>query len=307
MHNMNLRAIDLNLLVILDALLAEQSVTRAASHLHLSQPAVSHALDRLRSLFDDPLLERRGAQMALTARAEAIKLRLSLLLAEAHELIDPPQIPLLELQQTVRLSMADYPCAVLLPMLWSRLQRIAPGIQLVCQDWRDGARELERLQRGEVDIALSLFPEVPADICQLVLGREDYVGIARRDHPIAAAPDIEAYCRYPHVLVSASGALRTPFDALLAEQGLQRRVGLSVSSFLAVPSVVAASDALALVPRLLAQHWPGMAGVRQFTPPLSPPPYPAQLGYHRRRSRDAGVMAVVDCIKAICAEVLMPV
>lgn len=304
MHGMNLRAVDLNLLLVLDALLAERSVTRAAGRLHLSQPAASHALDRLRGLFGDPLLERRGTRMALTAKAEALRPRLATLIHDIQGLVDLPPTPLCELTQIVRLSLADYPCAILLPPLWQRLQQIAPKLQLVCQSWHEGARELERLQRGDTDIALSLFTEVPDDICRADLGREHYVGVARQHHPLGAQPGIAEFCRYPHVLVSAVGAQRSPYDAQLQARGWQRRVGVSVSSFLAVPSIVAASDAVALVPASLARRWPPMADLLQFTPPIVPPPFPVHLGYHRRRATDAAIMAVVDCLKAICGEVM---
>ncbi len=304
MHGMNLRAVDLNLLLVLDALLAERSVTRAAGRLHLSQPAASHALDRLRGVFGDPLLERRGTHMALTAKAEALRPRLATLIHEIQSLVDLPPTPLFELTQIVRLSLADYPCAILLPPLWQRLQQLAPKLQLVCQSWHEGARELERLQRGDTDIALSLFTEVPDDICREDLGLEHYVGVARQHHPLGAQPGIAEFCRYPHVLVSAVGAQRSPYDAQLQARGWQRRVGVSVSSFLAVPSIVAASDALALVPASLARCWPPMADLLQFTPPIVPPPFPVHLGYHRRRAMDVAIMAVVDCLKAICGDVM---
>lgn len=304
MHATNLRAVDLNLLLILDALLGERSVTRAASRLALSQPAVSHALDRLRSLFHDPLLERHGAQMVLTAKAEALKPRLARLIAEIQSVVDLPQTPLAALQQTVRLSLADYPCAILLPPLWQRLREVAPGIQLSCQNWHEGTRELERLQRGDTDIALSLFTHVPDEICRETLGVEHYVGIARAGHPLGPTPTGDEFCRYPHVLVSAVGAQRSPYDAQLAALGWQRRVGVSVSSFLAVPSIVAASDALALVPASLARFWPPLAGLLHFIPPLAPPPFDIHLGYHRRRGLDAGIMAVVDCLKIVSRDML---
>jgi DNA-binding transcriptional LysR family regulator len=117
MHQKNLRAVDLNLLVALDALLDERSVTRAAARLFLTQPAASHALDRLRSLFDDPLLERRGTAMALTPRAEEMQAPLRELPQNVQLLVRVPDIPLTQLRQTVHLAMADYPAAVIVPLL----------------------------------------------------------------------------------------------------------------------------------------------------------------------------------------------
>lgn len=304
MHHTNLRAIDLNLLLVLDALLQERSVTRAAGRLHLSQPAVSHALDRLRALFRDPLLERRGTQMVPTQRATELSAQLGRVLTDIQQLVDLPQTPLAQRVQTVRVAMADYPCAVLLPALWTRLQKQAPGISLVCQNWLEGPRELERLQRGDTDLALSLFGDVPDDICKEKLGVEHYIGVARRRHPLGRTPTLDAFCRYPHVLVSAVGGQRSQLDGLLAAHGHTRRVAVSVGSFLTVPSLIAASDAVALVPRSLAQLWPPAQGLMRFTPPLPPPPFDIHLGYHRRRADDPGVMAVARCLRAVCRATL---
>lgn len=306
MHKTNLRAVDLNLLPILDALLGERSVTRAARRLYLSQPAVSHALERLRGLLGDALLERRGAHMVLTAKAEALRPRLGSVIRELETLVDLPSRPLTELEQSVRLSLADYPCAVLLPPLWQRLQQVAPGITLICQSWHEGAREVTRLQRGDTDIALSLFGDVPDDIQTETLGVEHYTGIARAGHPLGPAPELAEFCRYPHVLVSAVGAQSSPYDAQLLARGWQRRVGVSISSFLAVPSIVAASDALALMPASLARFWPPLSGLLQFTPPLLPPPFDIHLGYHRRRATDPGVRAVLTCLRAVGRDILTP-
>ena len=306
MHETNLRSIDLNLLFVLSALLDERSVTRAAGRLHLSQPATSHALERLRALFRDPLLERRGRLLALSAKATTLKPRLDRLIGEMQGLVDLPETPLAQLEQTVRLALADYPCAVLLPPLWQRLQTLAPGIKLVCQNWSEGAREVERLQRGDTDIALTLFHDVPDDIHKERVGIEHYTGIARQRHPLGKTPSLAAFCRYPHVLVSAIGAQRSPYDALLQARGVTRQVGVSVSSFLAVPSIVAASDAVALLPRSLARFWSPLVGMLQFRPPVAPSPFDVHIGYHRRREHDAGIMAVVRCLKAVCKSMLRP-
>lgn len=299
MHIKNLRSIDLNLLVILDALLSEGSVTRASTKLHMSQPAVSHALDRLRALFGDALLARQGKAMVRTHKAKQLQPELAALIQHVTRLVALPASPLAELQQIVRISLADYPAAIGLPRLVGRLAAIAPGIRLACQEWREGQDELERLRRGEVDIALSVFPLQPDDIHIETLGTEHYVGVMRHGHPMGASPTLDAFCGYPHIIVSATGATRTMLDAQLEAMGHRRHVGLTVSNFLVVPAIVAASDHIALLPQSLATHWTGAAGLARFTPPLRAPSYEAHAAYHRRHVGDTGIRAVVAEIQTV--------
>ncbi|MBV8657052.1 MAG: LysR family transcriptional regulator [Burkholderiales bacterium] len=285
--------------MILDALLSEGSVTRASAKLYMSQPAVSHALDRLRVLFDDPLLERQGKTMMLTLKAKQLQPELAILIQSVTRLVALPALPLAELQQTIRISLADYPAAIGLPGLVTRLAAVAPGIRIACQEWREGQDELERLRRGEVDIALSVFPARPDDIHIFGMGTEHYVGVMREGHPMGPSPTLEAFCAYPHIIVSATGATRTTVDVQLEGLGHRRNVGLTVSNFLVVPAIVAQSDHIALLPLSLATHWTGATGLARFTPPLQPPSYEAHLAYHRRHAADVGIRAVADEIIAV--------
>ncbi|WP_198148023.1 LysR family transcriptional regulator [Elstera litoralis] len=130
---MNLRTIDLNLLVILDALLDEAHVSRAADRLGLSQPATSAALERCRHLFADPLLERGKAGMRATPKAEALRAPIKSLLADIQGLVNPPETDLATLRQTIRIIMADHPAAMIVGPLHHRLSKTAPGLDLVIQ------------------------------------------------------------------------------------------------------------------------------------------------------------------------------
>ena len=296
MHQKNLRAIDLNLLVILDALLTERSVTRAAARLYLTQPATSHALERLRILFHDPLLERRKGGMGLTARAEELQAPLREILEELQRLVQVPDTPLSELKQTVHLAMPDFPAALIVPRLWSALQKTAPGINLVVHNWTDNSLEIARLQKGEISLVLSTLGTVPADIEKVHIGDERYTGAAALDHAISERPGVEEFIAYPHVLVSARGSQSTPFDQQLAALGLQRRAGISVSSFLTVPSIIASSNAIALIPRSMARHWSGTGRLKQFVPPVEAGSFSVDIAWHRRRSNDKAVQLVAELV-----------
>ncbi|WP_394781321.1 LysR family transcriptional regulator [Undibacterium sp.] len=295
----NLRAIDLNLLVILDALLTESSVTQAAARLYLTQPATSHALERLRLLFGDPLLERRKGGMALTARAEELQAPLREILEELQRLVQVPDLPLSEIKQTVHLAMPDYPAALIVPQLWAALQGSAPGVNLAVHNWTDNSLEIARLQKGEISLVLSTLGAVPADVEKVHIAQETYVGIAALNHPISEHPDGEEFTSYPHVLVSAKGSQATPFDQRLATLGLQRRVGISIASFLTVPSIVEASNAIALIPRSMARHWSTSSKLKQFVPPVDAGSFSVDMAWHKRRSNDKAVQLVANLLLEI--------
>ncbi len=240
---MNLRGIDLNLLVVLDALLEEAHVSRAADRLGLSQPATSSALERCRHLFGDRLLERATGGMRLTSKAEALRPRLKDALAGVVDVLAPPEVPLTDLHQTVRLLMADNLAALLLGPLVAALSRTALGLDLVVQPWHGAPAALEALTRGTLDhLAASVFGSVGADIRREELLRESYVVAMRHDHPAVAGSDLNRWLFYPHVLVSGRGEVRGALDEALARHGRTRRVGLVVPNFLLVPPLLLASD-----------------------------------------------------------------
>ena len=290
------------MLVILDALLTERSVTRAAARLYLTQPATSHALERLRLLFHDPLLERRKGGMALTSRAEELQAPLREILEELQRLVQVPDTPLSELKQTVHLAMPDFPAALIVPKLWSALQETAPGINLAVHNWTDNSLEIARLQKGEISLVLSTLGAVPPDVEKVHIAEERYIGIAAPGHAIGDTPGVEEFTAYPHVLVSARGSQSTPFDQQLAALGLQRRVGISVSSFLTVPSIVESSNAIALIPRSMARYWANSSKLKQFVPPIDAGGFSVDIAWHKRRSNDKAVQLVAELLVAIIQE-----
>lgn len=305
MHNIHLRSVDLNLLLILHALLEECSVTRAAASLYLTQSATSHALTRLRSLFGDALLERRGAKMELTPFAETLREPLDQIVSSVRSLLAPEDTPLADIKQTVHIALADYPAAIFLPRLWSTLQKLAPGINLVVHNWRDGNSEIERLQRGDIGLALSTLSELPPSISRVHLGDETYVGVANQNHPISAAPTIEEWISYSQVIVSSTGARASLLDNYLATLGLQRRVALSVPGFLTVPSIVDASEVIALVPRSIAQYWPAAKALRQFKVPVETGSFSVDLAWHKRRENDMAIQAVTKIFVDVARDMLV--
>jgi len=293
---MNLRSLDLNLLVILDALLDEAHVSRAAARLNLSQPAASAALQRCRHLFRDDLLERGRGTMRLTPKAEGLRAPLKSLLAGVGDLIDPEEPSLADLQQTLRISMADYPALLVTGPLQRALHSSAPRIDLIIQPWHGAEAALAALIAGTTDIAISVFPGVQEDIHQKGLLTEHYVIALRPGHPAIAGFDLDRWLAYPHILVSGKGEMRSPLDDELARIGRARRIGLVVPSFGIVPSLLRGSDMLAMLPSRIVTHVPDLVSLPV---PIPVPGFPLHLGWHRRRTNDKGLRHVADLLTGL--------
>ncbi|WP_313528392.1 LysR family transcriptional regulator [Shinella sp.] len=296
---MNLRSVDLNLLVILDALLDEAHVSRAAAKLNLSQPATSSALDRCRHLFGDPLLERGKGGMRLTPKAESLRDPLKTLLVGIAAVVDAPEESLAEIRQTVRILTADFPGILIAGALHRALAQSAPGIDLVIQPWHGAPEALESLARGASDIALSVFPTVDETAFHReTLVDEHYVVAMRKNHPVAQHFTLDRWLAFPHILVSGRGDTRTPFDDQLATLGKTRRVGIVVPSFLMVPALLEDSDLIAMMP---SHCLPPEAATRFHValPPIPVTGFPLHLAWHRRRDKDRAVQHVADEVRTL--------
>ena len=246
---MDIRSIDLNLLVALDALLGEKNVTRAASRLHLSQPATSAALARLRQVFRDPLLVRTSRGMLPTAKALELAQPLQQVLGDITRIVQPtgPFLPA-EARSTFTIAASDYVEFTVLPHLLEQLEAEAPATRLAVR-----AIDLELITRslesGEIDLAIMNTTNAPPDVRARSLYTERFVCIARRDHPrVGDSIDLDTFCELEHVMVSArAGVFSGATDEALALIGRKRRVRLSVPHFLLLPEMVQRSQLIAIV------------------------------------------------------------
>lgn len=294
---MHLRSVDLNLLVVLDALLDEAHVTRAAIRLGLSQPATSSALERCRALFNDSLLERSGSGMRLTARAETLRAPLRTILDETRGLLTPSDTPLEDLRQTVRFVLDDFTAGFLAPWLMAQLASTAPGIDLVFESWRSSEIALEGLARGDVDLALSVFPRAEPDFHRELLGEQTYVVAMRRDHPASKSFDLDQWLAWPHILISGSGQTRGALDAALARLGRVRRVAVAAPSFTMAPLLLAETDLIAMLPSGVTATLGAAHDLVFFAPPIPIEGFPLHLAWHRRRAGDLAVIHVANLVR----------
>ena len=270
---MNLAAVDLNLLVAFEALMAERSVTRGGQRVGLGQPAMSAALSRLRLIFRDELLVRvPGKPMRTTAKAVALFPLITEILAQIRNVFDAQAEFDPGLARAVfRIATGDHPGTLVLPTFLEQLWRQAPGIdiRLLALDKRDA---FDLLDRGEIDLLIGSFRNVPKRIRRQPLYTDGYVCVARRGNPqLGPAGDftLAAYTAVPHVLVTLAADDRGVVDAALAKVGLRRRVAVTVSDFHLVPRIVERTDMIGHLPRRLAAEL-----VRGFDLVVLPPPLP---------------------------------
>ena len=272
MHEVNLRGVDLNLLTVLAALLRDSNVTRAATALGMSQPAVSRALGRLRALLGDPLLVRGPAGMQPTPRAQALAPRVQALLAAAAGLIADRPFDPAQLSTAMTVAMTDHQTLFLLPRLLALLRAQAPGLSLRVQPY--GADTLEALQRGRLDLAFSVAGQaLPPSLRQAALYRDRFATVLRQGHPAIADWSLARYCALDHVLVSFTGQGQGAMDMALADIGQRRRVALWVPHFTAALHLVAGSELTVTLPRSLAETYGPDLGLVVLDPPLPSPAF----------------------------------
>ena len=299
----SLRGVDLNLLVILDALIDEAHVSRAAARLELSQPATSAALDRCRGLFNDPLLKRSNNGMRLTARAEALRVPLRDLLAGVSDVVGREEPDVATVSRTVSLLMADLLGAAVAPELYRRVAAAAPSIDLVFLPWGGGADALDFAARGRVDVLVSVLPGTQ-DASRFHIEdvrHERYVVAMRADHPAAQAFDLDRWLAWPHAITSSTGERHGALDDVLAALGRQRRIGVAVPSFLLVPDLLRLSDMIGMIPRLAfaSGHCHGLV---QFEPPVPVPGFTLKLAWHHCHDRDPAIKLVASTLRNIIRE-----
>lgn len=286
---MNLRTLDLNLLRVLDALVDARHVTRAAERLHLSQPAMSNALARLRSAIDDPVLVRSKGGMVPTPRALALAGPVRAALASLEQALRAgvAVVPA-ELKQTLTVAMADYYGLILLPPLLNRLRQVAPGVKLSVLNLNPATVSRE-LAEGRLDLAIGVLHDlVPDNLCASFVFADNFVCIARPGHPaVPGRLTLKKFLALPHALISPrGGSFVGVVDEELARQGLRREVVVSVPQFMLLPAVIRETDLIATMPRRLAQHASTGGALQLLKPPVALAGYDVHQVWHPRTDAD---------------------
>jgi DNA-binding transcriptional LysR family regulator len=268
-QSMNLAALDLNLLVALDALLLEANVSRAAMRIGLSQPAASHALQRLRDVLGDPLLVRTGARMELTPRALALRGPLAQALDQVRGLFISDDFDAARSERHFRLMMPDLAVELLVPPLMQKLDAIAPGVRIEVVPWRGPAIFTAEFART-IDLVISIGDAFKGFHRQLLYTDSDALAV-RRGHPVGARlKRREAFLGARHVAVVIRGQNADLIDTWLQSKGMRRQIALVVPGYIEALHVTARSDLVAFVPRRLIAALAKPLSLISVTPPLDP-------------------------------------
>ncbi len=285
---MNVAGLDLNLLRVFDAVLRDRSVTAAARHLGLTQPAVSNALARLRAQFEDALFVRTSSGMDATpfARELAEPVRQALALLESA-LAHGPGFDPATATRAFRFYMSDLGQIEFLPPLVERAQRAAPGVRLeaVAMEVEDIG---DALAAGNLDLAVGFLPGLGPPVRRRALFRDPYVCLMRAGHPAAGERlTKKAFLEASHALVSYKGGHRVIEEAL-ERAGLARKIALRVPHFTVVPMVLERTDLILTLPMRVARVYERQGRFRVLPPPVPIPPADVGAHWHERFERDPG-------------------
>lgn len=269
MGQRKVRNTDLNLLVTLAALLETQNVSRAAEKLDLSQPAVSHALNRLRTVFDDPLLVRAGRTMVPTPKAEALREEVDNVLLGVERILtrDETFVPS-ETIRTFVVATNGFAAQLLIPELNFALQKEAPHANLrVIPLQHNDMREV--LSSGDVDLCLisGSIDRLPESLMMRVLYQDPFVSTVREGHPFADTVSLEQFAAASHILVSPRGDDFGVLDTMLASHGLRRRIALYLPDFIVVSEVLKRTDYVISTPLSIVELFKDGGELRQIPMP----------------------------------------
>jgi DNA-binding transcriptional LysR family regulator len=284
---MNLAALDLNLLVALDALLLEANVSRAAMRIGLSQPAASHALQRLRDVLGDPLLVRVGARMELTPRAQALRGPLAQALDQVRGLFVSDDFDASRSERHFRLMMPDLAVELLMPPLMKKLDAAAPGVRIDVVPWRGPAIFTAEFART-IDLVISIGDAFKGFHRQLLYTDSDALAV-RRGHPMAAKlKRRDAFLEARHVAVVIRGQNADLIDTWLLSKGVRRRIALVVPGYIEALHIASRTDLVAFVPRRLIAALARPLSLTAIAPPLDPGIDEQFMFYPTRAQMDPG-------------------
>lgn len=293
---------DLNLLSVLDILLEERSVTRAAERLGISAPSVSRVLGRLRQATGDPLLVRAGRDLVPTARALELHDDVHRVVEDAAALLRPTTLDLARLERRFTVRANDGFVGAFAGRLLARLRAQAPMVELRFAP--EGESDDDALREGRIDLDIGAFRAMGPEVRIQTVFRDHFVGMARANHPIFDAPITpESFCRYDHISSSRRGRALGPVDKALADLGLNRRIVLTVPFPKTALTALPDSDLIAPVPNHVRRSADAMGTcLRTFDLPLTLEPVVVGQAWHPRFDKDAGHQFLRQAVREVCAE-----
>jgi DNA-binding transcriptional LysR family regulator len=297
-----MQSIDLNLLVALEALLAEGSVAGAARRLGLSSPAVSRALGRIRNALGDPILVRAGRRLVPTPRALALRTQVESLVEGARGLLRPEGEAKPEtLDRTFTIRSSESFAGGFAVRLLKATREVAPKV--VLRFIPEGEEDVDTLREGRADLDVGVIDFDAPEIKVQTLFRDRIVGVVRAGHPLAKGKVTpKRFVEFPHVSASRRGKNRGPIDGALEALGLTRSVSLVVPTSYAALFAAAASDLIAAVPQRLAAETAMMFGLHFFGLPVEVPGMEIAQAWHPRFDADPGHRWLRRVVQSVCGD-----
>ena len=301
---MNLAGIDLNLLVVFDALMIERQVTRAGERIGLSQPATSNALARLRNLTKDELFIRSsgGLQPTPVAISLAAQIQPALNQIQAALSLAQPFAPTTS-DRVFNIGMSDYAEFVLLPRLLEQLPTVAPHVKIQIKSG-DRQHQLALLDKGEIDLLCGLIPEQITWHEQQLLFREQFVCVCHRDRQFSSnSISLEEYLNAAHLLVSVQEDMVGRVDLMLKKQNLKRHISISIPHFMVAPSILARTNLIATLPARVANEFASNLSLKLWPCPIPLQGFSVYMRWHQSTKDNASSIWLRTLIQAIAATI----
>ena len=281
----NLRQLDLNLLIALDVLIAEASVTKAAQRLNMSQSAMSYSLKRLRNILDDDILIRTSREMEVTPYARQISDRIRQILTEIQAtLLEKEDFNPATANATFKIAASDYAETTLGVSLLQQLTTQAPGIRIRMRNL-DKETVMEALDENQIDLVISAKLPLKSWHVEHNLYREEFVCVFRGDDSVTEVSLVD-YLERSHILVSMRDDFQGTYDQILERQQQFRRVIWSTPHFMVVPFLLANSDCVALLPNRMAQQCAKKMNLKLLPPPLAIEGFTVSMVWHQRNTNN---------------------
>jgi DNA-binding transcriptional LysR family regulator len=303
MHDIDLRRLDLNLLVTFEVLMTERSVTRAAERLNRTQSAVSHALARLREQVGDPLLIKLGGRMTPSPFAERLIDDVRPILRSIQRVLLPPQpFDAATSTRTFRIAVSDI-APSLFPRLMAEASRQAPHSTI---DWVTETPQTPlAVADGQIDVAfVASALKLPEGVAREEAGDIPWATFMRIYHPARSSWNAAAWARWPHVLVQIGNSLQSPVAAASASARDQRHIAARVLNFSAVAPLLARTDCVATLPAIAMHEALERFGLRAVRPPFAVPSMPHRFIWSERLTNDPAVRWLRGLLLGVFATVL---
>ena len=291
MHSMNINGLDLNLLLVFNALIETKSVSKGAKLIGLSQPAMSHALNRLRLILGDDLFLRTPKGMIPTPRAESIKDTITSSLAQLENgLFNSSKFDPQSEKRVFTITSSDCECMTFIPYLISSILKNSPGMSL---DFRHPNLETfySDLDSSKVDLALGIGLRPRNNLVIKKIFDEDYICLTRKDNPLVGDKvTLSEYLKLEHILINPLGGRKGIVDNALEKIGVQRKIRVSIPQFSLSPWIFLNNNLIVTIPKTLGEEFLKILPVKSFDPPVEIQSLEGHMVWHKRNDNDPGHM-----------------